>query len=90
MPEYMLNLCPDDVKEVLEKNISLTKKRKKVLEILLQKVLEYKQQNKGKELISKQDSFSLLFVSEKLYQHEFNDVMKLRNRVISELESLLD
>lgn len=88
--EYMLKLCPDCIREVLEENISLTKKRKKVFEILLQKVRQYKEQNNDKELISKQESFSLLFFSEKLHQHDFNDVVKLRNQIIVELESLFD
>lgn len=87
--EYMLKLCPDCIKDVLEEDISLTDKRKKVFEILLQKVRQYKEQTKDK-LISKQDSFTLLFLSEKLHQHEFNDVVKLRNQIIVELESLFD
>lgn len=87
--EYMLKLCTDCIKDVLEENISLTDKRKKVFEILLQKVRQYKEQNKDK-LISKQESFTLLFLSEKLHQHEFNDVVKLRNQIIVELESLFD
>lgn len=90
IPEWILERCPDYIKDVLEEKISLTRKRRKVLEILLQKVREYKEQNKEKELIPKEDSFSLLFASEKLYQHDFNDVDHLRNQVIAELESLFD
>lgn len=85
----MLKLCPDCIKDVLDENISLTDKRKKVFAILMQKVRQYKVQNKDK-LISKQESFTLLFLSEKLHQHEFNDVVKLRNQIIVELESLFD
>lgn len=67
-------------------NMSIT--RAKVYELLLNNVLDYKEQLKSQKVVPKAECFTLLVLIKELYRWNYEDVEEYKEAIINELLSL--